>query len=425
MEEEKTLTGKKLLVIGGAFQHCKVVKAAHRLGAVVYVVDYLEVEQSPAKQIADASFKIDIFDIDALTELCIREKIDGVISCALDPCQRPYQQLCERLGLPCFGTKEQFFQLTDKNAFKKCCLEHGVDVIPSYTEEDILAGNVQYPILIKPSDSRGSRGQSVCRSREEAIPAIDFAKRESSNSEVVIEKYMGGKQDFSMTCLMINGKAYLTRTGNRFLGAVQDGLDKVCIACVSPSVFTGMYAEKAWERVVRMLKDIGLSTAPVFMQGFVDGDTVRFYDPGLRFSGGEYEEMYEFATGFNPVLPLVEFALTGKVSGDCSGMENAVTLNGKLAVDLLVALRPGKVAAIKGVEEIRRHPAFVTMFSKIAVGQTVSPTHNVKQRFCEIDLVTDTKEEMRRAITWIYHTLRVEDEHGENMVTSRLDVNLI
>lgn len=33
------LKGKKLLVIGGAFQHCKVVETAHELGIIVYVTE--------------------------------------------------------------------------------------------------------------------------------------------------------------------------------------------------------------------------------------------------------------------------------------------------------------------------------------------------------------------------------------------------
>ena len=59
---------KKLLVIGGASQHCKVVEAAHELGIKVYVVDYLE--KSPAKEKADVSKMIDINDINGLVALC-------------------------------------------------------------------------------------------------------------------------------------------------------------------------------------------------------------------------------------------------------------------------------------------------------------------------------------------------------------------
>ena len=110
----KNFNGKKLLIIGGAFQHCKLVEAARDLGVVTYVTDYLPLEKAPAKQIADKYYTYNITETDEIVELCKREEIDGVISTSLDACQKPYQKVCEKLGVPCFGTKEQFDILTNK-----------------------------------------------------------------------------------------------------------------------------------------------------------------------------------------------------------------------------------------------------------------------------------------------------------------------
>ena len=90
---------------------------------------------------------------------CKEEKIDGVMNFCIDPAQKPYQEICERLNLPCIGTKESFEILTDKRKFKDYCLKHDVDVVPEYSAEDIESGKVEYPIFIKPTNSRGSRGQ--------------------------------------------------------------------------------------------------------------------------------------------------------------------------------------------------------------------------------------------------------------------------
>lgn len=128
----KSFQGKKLLIIGGAFQHCKLVEAARELGVKTYVTDYLPLEKAPAKQMADKYYTYNITDIDEIVELCKNEEIDGVISTSLDACQKPYQRICEKLGAPCFGTKEQFDILTDKNLFKTYCRKNGVDVIPEY-----------------------------------------------------------------------------------------------------------------------------------------------------------------------------------------------------------------------------------------------------------------------------------------------------
>ena len=193
------LSGKKLLVIGGASQHCKVVEAARKMGIETFVIDYLPYEQAPAKIIADHHAQINITDYATIRNLCLSEKIGGAIALALDACQRPYQHVCEMMRFPCFGSKSQFFTLTDKQAFKECCTKNGVDVIPSYKAEDFsdeaeCIRKVDFPVLVKPSDSRGSRGQSVCVSCDEVLPAIEKAKHESAGGRIIIEKYMKGKK---------------------------------------------------------------------------------------------------------------------------------------------------------------------------------------------------------------------------------------
>lgn len=423
------LKGKKLLVIGGAFQHCKLVEAAKDLGVTVYVTDYLPVEEAPAKQIADKYFMHNITEIDAIVDMCKKEEIDGVIATSLDACQLPYQKVCERLEVPCFGTAEQYRILTDKVEFKKYCLKNGVDVIPEYCLDDFKDQKtcddyVQFPVFVKPCDSRGSRGQSICHTYHEVKDAIKFAKQESSNGKVIIEKYMGGYDDFSMTILVVNGKAYPFRTVDRILGSEEDGLDKLAVGAVMPSMFTNLYMDRVHPKVERLITDIGLINAPVFMQGFVDGDTVRFYDPGLRFPGGEYERMFKAACGKNVFYPLIEFALTGKVSKEsCNMQEHDIYLDGKIAVQVLPTLRAGRITSIHGVEDIRNHPNVVSLFMRYSVGDEIVETHNVNQRFCEVDIVCDDEKEARTIVDWVYQTLRIEDSHGKDMIVSKFDTD--
>ena len=182
--------------------------------------------------------------------------MDGVLNVCIDPAQRPYQEICEKLDLPCFGNKKQFQVLTDKRAFKDFCIMNGVDIIPEYKIEDIKKGNIEYPILIKPVDSRGSRGQTVCYSIETTNEAIQYAKKESSNGEVIIEKYMVGKQDFTMSYLVVDKEPYLIRTADRFLGKEEDGLNKQCIFTISPSSSTELYLNNVDYHVRQFIKSL-------------------------------------------------------------------------------------------------------------------------------------------------------------------------
>ena len=108
---------KKILILGGTAQQIKLVEAAKKMGVYTIVTDYLV--DSPAKKVADEAWMHNIKDVDQIVERCKQEQVNGVICGYIDPCQRPYQQICEALDLPCYGTKDQFFYMTDKHS-RKC-----------------------------------------------------------------------------------------------------------------------------------------------------------------------------------------------------------------------------------------------------------------------------------------------------------------
>lgn len=407
--------GKKLLVLGGAFQHCKVVETAKNMGITVYVTDYLK--ESPAKKIADVSLEYDVKDITGIVNFCKTENIDGVINTSLDPCQIPYQQICERLSIPCFGNQEQFFQLTNKCAFKKICKKYDVDTIMSYSEEDIENNSrkIQFPIVIKPEDSRGSRGQNVCFDLNSARKAIKIASQESSTGKVIIEKYMENAQDFAVAYILVNGKAHLIRTCDRYVGSVEEKLEKVAIAASSPSKITEMYMQNVNSKVAAMLEGMGLKNGPVFMQGIIDKETVRFYDPGLRFSGGEYERLFKMATGIDLIEMMIAFAITGDMKPDYIP-KNSFWLNGKRIFHLDPTLSPGVIAQIKGQDVIRKNKNVISYFERYKEGDCIPESEDVRRRYAEICLLSDSRDEEIEAIEFIQNNLHVLNENSKEMI---------
>ncbi len=418
-----TFAGKKLLILAGASVHCKVVEAAREMGVYTIVTDYLE--SSPAKEIADEKWMLNIMDVDEIVQRCKAEGVDGVLNVCIDPGQRPYQAICEKLELPCFGTAEQFHILTDKSAFKEFCVKNNVDIIPTYTIEDVKIGNVEYPLLVKPVDSRGSRGISVCNKLEEALEGIAFAQSESSNGKVVIEKYMAGKQDFSMTYLVVDGKPNLIRIGDRYLGKEEDGLNKQCIFSMSPSKYSDMYINNVHPNVVNFIKNLGIKNGPVFMQGFVDGDTVRFYDPGLRFPGTDYEKLFCRATGIDLMKMVVEFALTGKITDRFGNPYNGYELAGHTCVQMFVSARAGKIKTYDGLGEIAEKECVITADQRYFEGETVPPSGDVKQRVAEIVILTKEKKSVMQLVDWVYNTLNIKDENGKDMIVSKINTDIL
>lgn len=416
------LAGKKLLVLGGTAQQTKFVEAARHMGVSTVVVDYLE--DSPAKAEADASFLVDIKDVKKVVAIARRERVDGIICGYIDPAQRPYQEACGILGVPCYGTKAQFRFMTDKQAFKELCADNGVDVIPSYSEEDVVSGSVRYPVFVKPADSRGSRGQRVCFSRDDLLSAEELARAESSGGRVLIERYMRGLPEFQVTYFFVNGEAYILRTADSYTGPVDSGLEKVVLGAISPSVFTGRFLEKANGRVVNMFKSIGLKNGPVFMQGFVDGDRFRFFDPGLRFPGVDYDRILHDELGIDVASAMVEFALTGDMPKP-NRIEKACSLDGCVAAVLFPAASPGVVGDVSCFTRISKIDGVVSCIPRVRPGDCIAETGDINQRIAEIDLVADNMRQLSERICMVQREVDVRSLDGEPMTIEHLDVDVV
>lgn len=419
----ESLKGKKLLILGGANLHCKLVMAAKEMGVYTIVTDYLS--DSPAKHIADKSYMLNITDVDSIVEMCRDEGVEAVLSTHLDPCQRPYYEVCHRLNVPCYiDAWEQVFTLTDKDAFKMACQRNGVDIIPTYDSKK--PEQITYPVLVKPAISRGSRGQMICYEGSQLAGALEIARKESNNGKAIIEKYMGNHGDFTMTYIFADGKPHMVKTSDRYLGSLELGLEKVGIGTLSPSYYSKMYRDKVEPNVLAMLKELNIQNGPVFMQGFVDGQTVRFYDPGYRFPGSEYDTMFEKIWNAEILKMIVYFAFTGEMNPSHFGLQqNMYQLRDHFVITLWPTVREGTVAQIKGMEEIKKIPEVVGCTFRHQVGEYIPFTRDVNQRFCEFDMVADSLDALKSAIVKLQSVFQVLDTDGNDMLIGQLNVKEI
>lgn len=410
-------TQKKLLVLAGAGVHSKVVEAAKEMGIYTIVADYLP--DSPAKRIADEALDIDIFAIEELCDYCKENYVDGVINFCIDPAQKPAFEIANNLGLPTFGDAKQVHILTDKVSFKTFCKENNVDVIPEYTLVDVVNECVEYPVLVKPTDSRGSRGITVCRTKEQVNEAIKLAIPESSTGEYIIEKYMEENQDLTISYMVKDGEPVLFSLGDRNSGRPEDNLNRQLICTIQPSRYIDMYMKYVDKRVVNMIKNLGIKNGPVFMQGFVDGNTVRMYDPGIRYPGNEYERVYAMVTGMNPMKSLISYVVGGEILDYDDGYVGSYMLNGKRIMQYMINVGPGIIGRFDGLDKITKHPNVVDVQQRHFVGEKIENTGDIRHRAGEISvLVDDDVDIMYKVLKFIQDNLIIESIEGNDMIIS-------
>ena len=418
---ENNLKGKRLLILGGSDLHVKVVNTAKELGVYTIVTSYNKIELDPAKQIADEYWMLDIKDINAIVSRAKESKIDGVLAYCINSAQKPYQEICEKLDLPCYGTKEQFELMNDKKLFKQFCKKNGLDIIPSYSVSDVLEGNVEFPLLIKPVDGRGSRGQTVIYNKTELQNAIDIALVESDSNDIIIEKFLTDAQDMSFAYMVINKIPYLIKIGDRYLGNKEDNLSQQQMATVLPSRYTDNYIAKIEPQIKKMITNLGLDFGPIFLQGLYKDDKVFMYDPALRLPGTDFDLMIRDVTGFDNIKMLIDFAITGRINRNYGSIENVYNYNGEICLLFSISVKPGQIAIYEGFDIISKKDFVVSAFKLAKEGDVIPATGDIRQRVADFVLRIPNKELIMDTINYIYKTICIKDNNGNDMIVSRIE----
>lgn len=407
--------GKTLLILGATAYSINVVKMAKEMGARTIVVD--PVIDAPAKKYSDKYFDVDTTDIDELYKIAKEEKVDGVFTGYSDVNLFSCRELCDRLNLPFYGSLDNIIKTTDKLLFKEMCRKYDVGTVPQYKEDELQS--VPYPIIIKPADSWGSKGITVCYRYEDTAAAIEKARKFSKTSQIIIEKYMGGFDDVNIDYVMQDGKIILTAVGDRYVNTEQKGLSPLTAAVVYPSKHLKKYIEILDEKVKRMFYEEGLHNGTVFIQSFFDGEQFYFFEMGYRTGGGQSSLMISKINGVDYVEELINYALSGKM--DDKPIDKFATAEfEKRACCIVPILKKGVIAKIDGLDEIIEMPECVNVTQFYDVGDEVkqSSIGNLGQSFARFHFVADSWNELKIAIEIANSKLKIVSTDAENMILS-------
>lgn len=405
--------GKTLLILGATAYSINVIKTAKAMGAKTIVVD--PVKGAPAKKYADKYFDVDTTNIEALYEIAVNEKVDGVFTGYSDINLFSCRALCDKLGLNFYGSLQQLKNTTDKLLFKNMCRKYDVGTVPQYDESELAS--VPYPIIIKPADSWGSKGISVCYSYEDTPAAVEKARKYSKTSQIIVEKYMGGCEVVNFDYVMQEGKILLSAVGDRYVNTEQKGLSPLTAAGVYPSKYLKEYVETVDEKVKKMFYEEGMHNGTAFIQSFYEDGKFYFFEMGYRTGGGQGSIPLKVICDLDYVEYLINFAFTGKMSEkDLSQYANPVYE--KRSCALVVILKSGTIAKIEGMDKIAAMPQNINITQFYEEGDEVvqSVIGNLGQSLCRMHFVADSWEELYDTVQFANKTLKVTSTDGENMI---------
>ncbi|MBR3628909.1 MAG: ATP-grasp domain-containing protein [Oscillospiraceae bacterium] len=416
------LKGKRLLLIGGQGPTADLIDLAHRNQVFIGVLDYNK--GTYVKSIADAAHDVSAIDVDAVVQLCKDEHYDGVISNFNDMLSSYVCKIAEKLGFHVPYTVEQLLMSDNKKYFKQTCMKYGVPVPKEYhiaSREAIRQTEIEYPVIIKPVDAGGSQGISICHNADELEVGFDKAMARSRGKDVIIEAYIP-YDEINVTYIAQDGDIQLAAIHDRYFNITQQGVVRVPDLYIYPSRYTKLFYEKYNDRVIAMLKGIGVKNGSLFMQACVKGDQIYFYESGMRLNGCKTYQILEYENKFNTFERLMSYALTGSMGEHVEFNANFK----KWYATWCVVAKPGEtIQEYRNLKALESYPWLIHIARRYAPGEKVPDTAagTLGQLVSRNHICADTKEELIDRLDQMFQLYQVTNPEGESILMQPHDLN--
>ena len=420
------LKGKKLLWLGGIPRAAYVIKRAMQLGIYVIVADIDET--NPGKEIANEAYNIDAMDVDSLTELCLKESIDGIMTGYCDILLPSVLEVSKRASIPCYMTEDMISAATNKGFFKSLCEKYNVPVPHNYeidkADLEKSAKSLSYPVFIKPLDASGSRGADVCNDSSEFVEKYEYALSFSKQGDVVVEDFLSGTE-FILDYLIVDGKPYLLSMADRYTIEGRGAAINSPNLMILPSKNLNRYVDTVTKKVENMFVESGFENGLIFLQGYADENRIAFYEMGCRL-GGTWPYIDEYFTGLNPMDLLFSHSLTGKMLNNGNPDSISPFFNGYAAIIYYMSSQAeGTIGEILGIEELQSKPWVVDVMQFYHVGDSFDMERQTDVRFLSTNIVAENINELRERVKYAYELIKVNDVEGNNLLSKYVDIDMV
>ena len=304
---------KKLMVLGGSRYALPVIEAAHKLGIYVITCDYLP--DNIAHKYSDEYCNVSIIDKEKTLEAAKRLEIDGIMSFACDPGVITAAYVAEEMGLPNVGPYESVTILQNKKKFREFLRDNKftVPTAKGYKNIEEALNDVElyhWPVIVKPTDSAGSKGVTRVDSPEDLKQSIEYALSFSHSDEFIIEDFITQQGYSSDTdCFSIDGELkFVSFDCQRFDSKAKNPYTPAAYSW--PSSMTSEHQEELKNEIQRLLKLLKMRTA-VYNIETREGIDGRAYIMELspRGGGNRLAECLRYATGVDMITNMVKYSV--------------------------------------------------------------------------------------------------------------------
>lgn len=183
------------MIFGAGLNQLSLINTAKNLGLETIVID--PSTSPPGKLIADIYLQVGKDDYAQTKAIALKHKVSGIITAQMENPLLLMARLAEDLKLP-FPSYASVMKSRDKYLMKKAfqakkvpCAE-GILVSPGTKITEAMLGNLDYPMILKPTDANSSKGVFRICKFEDIGKYRPISEEYSGRNEVILEEFLEG-----------------------------------------------------------------------------------------------------------------------------------------------------------------------------------------------------------------------------------------
>ena len=294
---------KKILILGGSHRDIPLIKAAKELG--YFVITLGAREYYLGHKYSDKAYLIDFNDLTAVEKIYHDEAITFLLPGCGEESYLSTVKLSHKLKIGNFDTLEVAQLVHNKWKFKDFCLSHNISTPNGFYYRGTHE-NLNFPLVVKPTNLSGGRGVEIVHNEEDLIKALQVTKQHSQ--EIVLEEFIEGEL---IAYSVIFEKQKISYA---FCGADISYLNKYLITTAYSIKLEDTVESKLRKDLELLAQKLHLTDGMFHAQVIIKNDTPYLIDVTRRIAGDLYPQLIEKCDNITYSKAVVESYTTGKIT---------------------------------------------------------------------------------------------------------------
>ena len=358
---------------------------------------------------ADKFLQISTMDKAAVLAAAREEKIDYILTACGDQPLSTMAYVATEMGLPTYLSEQDVRDLTNKRFMKDKMVASGIPTAKHIYIDKNWDGKLpyfEYPLVVKPVDSNGSKGVKKVFTPADMHKALKEAFQYSLSGDVIIEEFKQGEE--------LSVDVYVEGTTAKLLSItasrkIQENKDSFTIIQSYYPAPTDFKEERVLEICQKIAYAWNLHDTPLLVQMIQNGDSYNVLEFSARMGGGSKYYLINVLTGVDIMKVYVEMVMGEKPHVEPTKLYNNAIMS-------YVYCYPGMYEQMTGLEELKEEGVILDYFMYRSSHSEIEKSNTSSDRVAGFLVVGDSQQEVEDKLRVANSTLKVLDGSGKDIM---------